>query len=163
MADDHAEMYLGLRRTALDAVVSGLRAPGPEHPDVCGVVIDIPAGENDGQYATLVAMTDRTTSLYTSIGGGIIGSGEHEPVAAATEALLAAAQEHLTQFVDHPGIEHPADGYVRVFILTPAGRRVSDVPEAVFWGESAHGPMSLVAAAQDVVTALREAPQPSAT
>ncbi|MGQ0826480.1 MAG: hypothetical protein ACT4OX_15865 [Actinomycetota bacterium] len=60
-----------------------------------GVVIDMPRG-ND--YASLVALTDNTTSLYTSTGGGIIGAGEHAAVAARTHALLAAIQRQLDRF-----------------------------------------------------------------
>src|SRR6478672_7058058 len=87
------EVFTGLRAMALQATESGaLPAPPADHPDVCGVVVDIPAS---GGYATLVALTDNTTSLYTSTGGGTIGAGEHAAVAAATHGLLTSVQAHL--------------------------------------------------------------------
>lgn len=54
------------------------------------MIIDIPA---QGGCATLVALTDNTTSLYTSTGGGTIGAGGHATVASATHALLASAED----------------------------------------------------------------------
>ena len=84
-------IYKGLRDIALSASQSGgLPLPPREHPDVFGVVIDIPAS---GGFATLVGLTDNTTSLYTSTGGGTIGAGTHSAVATATHALLAAVQQ----------------------------------------------------------------------
>jgi len=81
-----ANPYESLRDLALHAVENGLPPPGDDHPDVSGVVVDIPSG---AAFATVVALTDNTTSMYTSTGGGTIGAGEHADVAAATHQLLA--------------------------------------------------------------------------
>ena len=145
--------YEGLRRMALDAA-SVLPAPPASHPDVGGVVVDIPGG---GSYATVVALTDGTTSMYTSTGGGVIGGGEHASVADATARLLAVVQAHLSAFGDNDD-ELPPDGIVRFHVIGSAGRRTCDVTEAAFWGEAADDAfMPVIAATQEVVSALRDA------
>jgi len=86
-------MYEALRTAALDAVRLGLPAPPPEHSDVSGVVVDIPA--DGGGFATLIAMSEGTTSLYLSTGGGVIGAGQHPSVGAANRELRQTAQATL--------------------------------------------------------------------
>jgi hypothetical protein len=103
-ADGGRSTYQELRASALDAVSLGLPAPAAESPDVSGVLVDIPAG--DGEFATLVAMCDGTTSLYTSVGGGRIGGGGHAPVAAATRTLLSVVQQHLPSFSSNDDTSH---------------------------------------------------------
>lgn len=87
--------YEAMRAMALAAVEHGLPSPTGSHPDVSGVVIDVPA---QGGFATFVGLTDNTTSMYTSTGGGTIGAGEHDSVAQTTQALLVTAQSHLAAF-----------------------------------------------------------------
>ena len=151
------ELYLGLRRQALDSVANGLARPPVEHPDVCGVAVDIPA---QGAFATVVALTDNTTSMYTSTGGGTIGAGEHAAVAAATHRLLAAVQAQLDSFRTGDDDELPPTGSVRFHVLTPTGRRAEDVPEDCFWGRAPHELMPVIASTQALVTAMREASPP---
>jgi hypothetical protein len=87
--------YEGLRTMALDAAARGLVSASPESPDVSGVVVDVPGS---GGFATIVALADGTTSMYTSTGGGRIGAGTHAHVAVATAKLLAEVQRHLGLF-----------------------------------------------------------------
>src|SRR4051812_19903215 len=126
------EMYRRLRAMALEAVALGLPAPPPQHAGVSGVGVDIPAG--GGAFATLVAMADGTTSLYSSTGGGTIGAGAHQAVADATHALLALVDRRLDEFGEDDDSEQPIGARVRFFVLTPDGRRVADVPDDAFWG-----------------------------
>ena len=58
-----------------------------------GVVVDIPA--DGGGFATLIAMSEGTTSLYLSTGGGVIGAGQHPSVGAANRELRQTAQATL--------------------------------------------------------------------
>ena len=150
---ERQEMYLDLRRMALSAVDSGLSQPSAAHPNVSGVVVDVPA---QGGFATLVALTDNTTSLYTSTGGGTIGLGGHEPVAEATQELQRVAETHLAAFIVVDVGDFPSQGHVRFHLLAPAGGRFVDVPEASFWGREAHPLMPLITAAQTVMTRARE-------
>jgi hypothetical protein len=91
---EYQKTYLGLRSLALEAA-SRLPAPPPGHPPASGVVIDIPA---EGGFATLVAMTDSSTSPYTSVRGGRIGLGSHAAVVGATQQLLHTANAQLGSF-----------------------------------------------------------------
>lgn len=139
---------------ALEAVANGLEPPPADHPDVSGVVVDIPGS---GGFAALVALTDGTTSMYTSAGGGVIGAGQHADVAAATRRLLSVVQEHLGGFPDPDDKGLPPPGEVRFHVLTPSGDRHRDVPEDAFWGEVEHALAPVIGAAQDVLTAVRQA------
>ena len=143
-----------LRATALGAAEQGLPAPPSDHAHVSGVVIDIP---RQGGTATLVAMTDNTTSLYTSTGGGTLGTGNHAAVAAATHALLSAVERQLESFQDADDGSLPPAGVVRVHVLTPSGeRRATDLPEDSFWGRSPHALVPVIAAAQNVISKMCE-------
>jgi hypothetical protein len=139
---------------ALDSVDNGLAAPAPEHPDVSGVIVDIPA---QGGFATLVALTDNTTSMYTSVGGGTIGAGGHATVVEATHRLLSEVQGRLGLFKRKDDGSLPALGNVRLHLLTPSGRRAEDVSEDSFWGRAPSELMPVIAAVQDLMTAIREA------
>jgi hypothetical protein len=148
------EMYATLRTAALDAVALGLPAPPAEHPTVSGVVVDVPA---PGGFVTIVAMGEGSTSMYASNGGGVIGAGGHASVARTTHALLAGIEPHLTGLDASDETSHPPPGLVRLFVLTPTGRRVADAPEDAFWGRLDHPLGDVLAGVQSVVSALREA------
>ena len=149
------EVFLQLREGALEAASEGLALPPPDHPDVSGVVIDIP-GE-DG-CATIVALTDGTVSMYTSSGGGVIGAGQHAPVAEANRRLLQTVQTYAERLEETSGEEDlPELGRVRLHVLTPFGRRYTDLPEDAFWGRATHPLMPVISVAQELLTAIREA------
>lgn len=148
------ETFLDLRAMALGAVAgAGLVAP-PEHPSVCGVVVDIPS---EGGFATVVALTDNTTSMYTSTGGGTIGAGTHASVAAATRRLLLVAEEHLGGFEHQDDPALPAPGVVRIHALNASGGRHADIPDKAFWGREPHTLTPLISSVQGVITAMRAA------
>ena len=50
----------------------------------------------------------------------------------------------------------PPRGVVRFHVLTPAGRRTADVPEDAFWGRAEHPLMPMIAATQQVISAIRQ-------
>lgn len=131
------DVYRILRAMALDAV---------------GVVVDI-AQENG--HATFVALTDGTTSMYTSTGGGVIGAGERPEVASATRRLLGVVDAHLAGVPLEGTDELPPASTVRIHVLRPDGRRHVDLPADAFWGRIDHELVPLIDAVQDVITALR--------
>lgn len=149
-------IYFALRDMVIDAVANGLEPPSPEHehPDVYGLVVDIPA---EGGYVTVAALADDTTSMYTSVGGGIIGSGATDSVAHANHRLLAEVQGRLDRFAEGDDGGLPGPGIVRLHVLTAGDRLGADVPEDAFWGAEAHELTPVIAAVQDMVTAMREA------
>lgn len=148
------EIYRDLRTLALDSPAHGLALPDADHPDVSGLVIDIPA---QGGFATVVSLTDNTTSMYTSTGGGTIGAGEHTNVAVATQQLLSTVQAHLGAFKKKDDVDLPPAGYVRFHLLSPGGSRFEDIAEDSFWGRTPHHLVPVIAAAQEVLTAIRDA------
>jgi hypothetical protein len=151
--DAGQEMYQGLRSLALRSVSDGLPSPPAQHPDVSGLVVDMTAS---GGYATLVALTDNTTSMYTSGGGGTIGAGERPQIAEATHRLLAVVQAHLGLFGSPEDQGLPSPGQVRFHVLTPAGSHSVDIPDDCFWGRADHELEPVIAGVQAIVTALRE-------
>src|SRR6476646_7953319 len=85
------QVYRGLReqvRRPAPAAV-GIAAT-PEAPRVWGVLLEI--GMANGT-ATVVALADGTSSLYTSTGFGIIGGGFHERSAEAARRCVREAEE----------------------------------------------------------------------
>lgn len=154
-----ADTYYGLRGRALESVGRGWIVATPAHPRVCGVVIDVPAS---GGFATVVALADNTTSLYTSVGGGSIGAGEHQPVADANHRLLATIDEYLLGFSIGGDDTLPPAGFVRYHVLGPANRSTADIPEDCFWGRADHPLMPVIVATQDLISTMRSvAPRPS--
>ncbi len=105
--------------------------------------------------ATLVCMADGTTSLYYSSGGGVIGAGTHASVRRASDALLATAARSLTDIAAPEDDTLPEAGFFRFHVPTPAGPRsaTATVPELA---SGAHPLSPLFAAAQGVITAIRE-------
>lgn len=151
---DRRATFLNLRAMALNAVPRGLTAPPPEHPDVSGLVVDVPSS---GGFVTFVALTDNTTSMYTSTGGGTIGAGERVPVAAANRHLLGEVQGHLLMFSDTADAHLPEPGAVRFHVLSSSGARSADVSEDAFWGREPHRLMPIIAALQQLISAINEA------
>jgi hypothetical protein len=111
--------------------------------------------------ATIVALTDNTTSLYTSTGGGTIGAGEHANVAAATQGLLTSARQHLDAFTSTDDGALPGPGSVRLHVLSSVGSRMVDVPEDAFWGRVEHPLMPVIAAVQRVMSSMQNIGSPS--
>ena len=144
--------YAGLRSMALTLDPSKL---GPvadtELQRVYGVVVDWSLGED---FATFVALADRTASLYTSRGGGTIGAAGRPAIDAAGARLLRTAEANLEGFLPVDGPEPPVVGAVRYWALTRGG--------LVSAGHDASGPpadtpglQALGDAFQDYVTAFR--------
>ncbi len=146
------QVYQGLRAQilGLDPAEAGL-GQGPERPVLWGAVMDMgyPRGT-----ATLVALADGTTSLYTSSGGGIIGGGFHQAVASATRSFLAELEQHL------PGLQPdldpvlPAEGQVIIRALTYSGRLAAQAPEDDL-GHGRHPLSPVFHAAHRVITELK--------
>jgi hypothetical protein len=150
------DLYVGLRARVLDTGARGLIAARPEHPRIAGVVIDVPSS---GGFATIVALGDNTTSLYTSVGGGVIGGGEHEPVVAANRELLAKVDEYLLAFSIGANDSLPGPGTVRYHVIGAVSQSTADVPEASFWGQVDHPLMPVIVATQQLISVLRTVAQ----
>jgi len=152
LGDDGAGIYLTLRSQALnlDPASIGL-SPTADLPRVVGVVMDM-TYPNGG--ATLVAIADNTTSLYTSTGGGTIGGGDHASVAAVNRQLLTTSEAELDRFRAADRVELPRVGGVRITVLTYAGRRTIEA-RADDLGEGRHPASAVFHAAHEVIHALQ--------
>ena len=150
------DVYTGLRTQALDA--AGTQSPAPSHPDVLGVVIDIPL---DDSHLTVMTLADGTTSMYTSTGGGTIGAGAHASVVSASTVLLDQLQSDLVLFPGDKRTNLPEPGMVQITVLTPKGRQRANLPEPAFWGEEPSTLQPLISAMQDLITAIRTAETPA--
>jgi hypothetical protein len=142
-----------LRDMALDAVKLGLPAPpAADHPTVAGAVVDIASDEQ--RFATLVAMGEGSTSLYTS-GASYVGTGGWPEVSEATHSFLRALEPDVSSFEIARETSFPPQGTVRIDVLPRDGRRYCDVPEAEFWGQIPSPRRAIIAAIHDVITAVR--------
>jgi hypothetical protein len=115
------------------------------------VVMDMNIG---GGTASLVALKDGSTSLYTSSGGGIIGGGEHESVALATRRFVQSATDHLSKLERADSHEPPPAGTMRFYVRTGDGLYVASAPEGSLGEEHELNAMWMLG--QDVLRHLRE-------
>jgi hypothetical protein len=144
------DVYEGLRGQVLQLTAEQL---GPEYADdpLLALLMEWLQGP---ATVSLVAVADGTTSLYFSTGGGIIGAGQHEAVAAASRTWLEAGIAHLDDL--HPAAEPqlPAAGETQFVAVTPDGlRSASAIGGGLEDGRHALSP--LWAAAQAVITQMR--------
>jgi hypothetical protein len=124
---DGTEVYQGLRGQILDLdpASAGL-GQTPARQVLWGALVE--TGYPRGT-ATLVTLADGTTSLYLSTGGGMIGGGFHEAVAAATRSFLAELERYLPLLRPDPDAALPAVGRVIIRALTYQGRMSAEAAE----------------------------------
>jgi hypothetical protein len=108
--------------------------------------------------ATLVSLVDGTTSLYFSTGGGMLGSGDYAPIAEASKALVAQAENHLSQLAFTLEFPLPAVGQVRFSCLTYSGVCFAQAAEVSL--QSGDHPLSpLYKLAHETMEQLRLSPE----
>lgn len=149
-------MYEGLRRMALTLppAEAGVK-PDEQHREVWAVVVDLAP---DAGTATLVGMADGSTSMYTSTGGGMIGGGRHERVAAETHRLLTKAEWLLDSIPPATSFPLPGPGAVAFHVRTYEGSHSVTVTEEDLVGGS-HELSALYFAAHRVLDELRRVEQ----
>ena len=113
----HTYLQLRSRILSLDPTKLGL-SPSIPAPHVWGVVME--TGYTVGT-ATMVSLVDGTTSLYYSTGGGMLGSGEYTPVAEASKAFVALAENLLQYLSSSDEFPLPQVGQVRFVLMTYTG------------------------------------------
>ena len=149
---DPKPIYLELRGMLLETDPASLGlAPTPGGRQVWAVVMDTAFPEG---VASLAVVADGTTSLYSSTGGGTIGAGTHETVAAASQAFLDRVDESLDLLVRGSSFPLPSTGRVRFCVLTFDGGRTAEADELDL-GEGRHPLSGVFLAAHDVITELR--------
>ena len=150
--DRAADVYAGLREQILrlDPATAGMgRRPGGSV--VWGALMEM--GYPNG-IATIVALADGTTSMYTSTGGGILGGGAHRAVATATHAFLESVADHLGELRPDPGEALPVPDQVIIRALTYTGHLSGQAPEDDL-GNRRHSLAPVFYAGHEVITQLR--------
>lgn len=150
---DPAQMMRQLREQALRVTASDLELlPTATRPHVWGAIMEL--GYATG-IATLMTLTEGTTSLYFSNGGGVIGAGEHPAVREAAESFLDVVEDHLADF---PAVEvtpTPRIGRVRFYVRTFDGTLGVEATEEDL-GRNHHPLSPVYHAGHAVITAIRE-------
>ena len=137
---------------ALDVNVASIRTPdgGPwQGAAVAMMEIGLAKG-----VASFLAIADGTVSMYTSVGGGVIGAGDHAAVRGAAErfrVVAADAHRHLQSTTDFP---LPTPGEVRFHVRMGDDAWTGSASEQAL--RTGRQPLSeLYAAGQDLITEIR--------
>jgi hypothetical protein len=127
VSPEPAQTYIQLRSRilSLNPAEVGL-APTSQAPHVWGVLME--TGYKVGT-ATLFSLADGTTSLYYSTGGGMLGSAEYTPVAEASKALVAQAENYIQHMSSTDEFPLPVAGRVRFTIRTYSGTFSAEASE----------------------------------
>ena len=151
-AYEPAEVYVGLRRQALAVTRQQLDPEAASDGEVLALLLETGYPE---AVATLVGLADGTTSMYFSNGGGMIGAGQHEAVAAATHRWLELGEQALDQLPQAPAeVLLPDEGMTQLVAVTETGLRAARAPEEELGG-GGHSLSPLFYAGHDVITAIR--------
>jgi hypothetical protein len=146
------DVFAGLRARALGLDIGSIQTPDGEPwkgAAVAMMEIGLPTA-----VASFLAIADGTVSMYTSVGGGVIGAGEHAAVRGAAERfriVAADARSHLQTTTEFPV---PTPGEVRFHVRTGDGARTGGASEQAL--RTGRQPLSeLYAAGQDLITEIR--------
>jgi len=151
-APPRQDVYAGLRSQVLSLKASDLRVtPGEAMPVVWGVLMEFP---RPSAVVTLVSLGDNTTRLYFSNRGGLIGAGEHQPVASATQSYIAMAQHYHSQFRVATEYPLPDVGNVRFYLLTFVGVLTAEAKEQEL-GDQTHALSPLFFQGHEVIACIR--------
>jgi hypothetical protein len=149
-AGDPAEVSAALRARLLNGSASEFSI----EPDasIWGVLMETGYPE---AAATLVSLADGTASIYFSSGGGVIGGGPHDTIAAAARRFVSLSKNFLPAMAATSQYPLPKPGHVKFYVLTTKGVFTTEEAEETL-GAGKHPLSPLFYAGQDVITGLRE-------
>ncbi len=112
-------MYSALRHQALSIqrTEAGIPAPPPEAP-AWGILMETGYPE---ATATMLALSDGTTSLYLSSGGGVIGGHAHQDVRQANAEFVETANQYYQHLKPTDSFPVAAEGHTLFYVLTDSG------------------------------------------
>ena len=128
-------------------------APTRERPHVWAALMEWGI---DDELAMLVTIADGTVSLYLSSGGGVIGAGADDNVRRAATEFLDVAEAHRDFLLPAKRVSRLKSGRARFHVRTFTAELTGEADENEL-GEERHALSPLFIAAQDVLTAIREA------
>ena len=103
---------------------------------------------------TLVCVGDGTTSMYFSNGGGVIGSGQHPQVHAASIEFLKIMQANVQTFTRTDDVSYPETGISVMRAMTFEGPFIASAREDDL-GYKRHALWPVFHAAHDVMNQIR--------
>jgi hypothetical protein len=151
---ESASMSARLRELALNTTAADLGMDAKALASrPWGIVVDV--ARADAGVLTIACMADGSTSLYFSLGGGVIGAGRDPAVRAACKQLLEEAAG-LPSMKARSSTSKPAPGSVAFFVLAAGGPYYASEPERSL-REGSGRLSSLYRQSQAVFRAAREA------
>jgi len=117
-----AERYVGLRQMALERAGEGPEKAKPGEVRI--VLMDMEVG---GDIATQMCADDGSVSLYLSLGGGMIGLGDREPIREACAALIVEATEAAARMERVTEPTFPGKDRVQLLVVTDVGVFTAEV------------------------------------
>lgn len=147
-----AAMYSDLREMILNIDPGEYDLPPLGDSRLFGAVMEL---GYEAATATVVGLTDGTTSLYTTSGFGVIGGGAHDAVRQATSEWLLEMSELVPELALASAVDPPATTDVQFIALTYDGHRVGQAGEVSL--QRGNSPLaSLYRSGQRVLTQLHE-------
>ena len=145
-------VYSGLRHQALSTnrTEVGMAAPTTDAP-VWGILMET---GYDSVTVTLAALSDGSTSLYFSNGGGLIGGHSHEAVRGANSAFINQANLSLSDLKHCETFPIPETAHTVFYVLTDSGIFTGGALEEDL-GYGRHQLSALFHACHEVISQLR--------
>jgi hypothetical protein len=147
-----AEIYSDLRNQVLQLKPDAIGVQDADQSTVFAVLMETGYPE---AVATLVAVTDGTSSLYFSNGGGIIGGGEHEPIRRISGEFVQLAQQFVAKSTLTDTFPLPKKGSVRCYLVSRGGVYTFEAGEDDL-GYERHPCSPLFHKGHELITAIRE-------
>jgi hypothetical protein len=111
--------YEGLRTQVLSLTLKQLGIESKDYKkQVYAILMETSYGDVS---VSLLSVTDGTTSLYFSNGGGIIGAGEHAEVKKATLAFISKSEKYLKLAKLTKVFPLPKKGETKFYFMTKKG------------------------------------------
>lgn len=149
-APEPGEVYQTLREQFLKFKPEGLGVSPGSDSEPYGVLMEM--GFTDG-IVSYVSTARGEASLYTGVGGGIIGGGGHEGVKRAARAFVSESGSHLPRMAKAGEFPYAGAGRVRFYVLTRGGVYTVEAGEGELRGER-HALHALYRAGHEVITQL---------
>ena len=147
---DVAALYSDLREMVLTLDPNEYEFPPLGDAQLFGAVMELGYEE---ATATVVGLTDGTTSLYTTSGFGVIGGGAHEAVRQVAAEWLLEMAASVPELSFASEVDPPSTFDVQFIALTYAGHRVGQAGEVSL--QRGNSPLaSLYRSGQRVLTQL---------
>ena len=150
--DAPADIYSEMRSAVLALDPASLE-PGPDEPWSAVSVALMEIGI-EAATVTILAVADGSVSMYTSVGGGVIGAGDHIAVRAAAGRFRTVAADHSGQLRRTAEFPLPGPGEVR-FHVRSRDDSFTGVARESELRTSRHPLSALYAAGQDLLTEIR--------